>query len=574
MVAFRTDWDTVDHPRFDLWTTANASEITPGVVSPFTGQLLNRHDAPAMRSLVEGYPSLDGVDLPDPPVAILFGVFGGHLALNSGFTVAATSGLDPDLARRVLSAYAPDLDDPERFIVESDDDARATAVDRAERELGAAEVALPLRLEDLIAERRSEAAERITRLDPPAAWSRVQEITAQAMEEDLRRHWLMVIAANEHHTRLGDLLAAGGLDPSLAVDLTSGLGDLESSGPTMALHELAVLAREHPELGEVLRRGSTGAVLRVIEAPDGEAARRFSTAFTDFIRRWGYRCQGEVDPTHPDWEEQPGIPVSQIRSMIDLDDERAPDRRLAAAVERREQTEVATREALPDGLGAAFDDALARTRHVARLRDLSKATWAMSARRARAPYVALARGLVREGLLEREDDLRFCLLHEVDQLTRDTIPFGLSDRLARRRSQVDDASRHRLPSHWTGRPDMIAATEDDAVVDHLHGVGVSAGDGPVTGPARVVTSSELGPTRPLEDGAVLVAPFTDAPWTPLFIPAGAVVVERGGLHSRASTVAREFGVPCVVMVDDATRRINEGDTVTVDGSTGEITIDG
>jgi pyruvate,water dikinase len=76
----------------------------------------------------------------------------------------------------------------------------------------------------------------------------------------------------------------------------------------------------------------------------------------------------------------------------------------------------------------------------------------------------------------------------------------------------------------------------------------------------------------IEPGEVLVAPVTDAPWTPLFIPAAAVVVEMGGILSHAATVAREFGIPAVSGVKDATRIIKTGQKIRVDGNTGTVTI--
>ena len=574
MEGFRTSWDTLPHPRFDLWTTANASEITPGIVCPFTAQLLNRNDGPAMRRLVESYPSLSNVVIAEPPAANLFGVFGGRIALNSGFTVAAASGLDPEIGRAVLELYLPDGADTSRLIVEATDEELAASCEIADRERDEADVALQIRIDDLVAERRSDASERILALDPPAAWDRLLEIYAQATTEDLRRHWLMVIALNEYLTRLGGLLAVAGLDRGHAIGLTSGLGDLESPGPAIGLHALARLVREHPELSTAFREESVGTVLRIIESPDDEPSRKFSTAFTEFIQRWGYRCQGEIDPTNLDWEEQPGIPISQIRSMLDVDDECAPEPSIARSVARRERLEAEIRERLPDELTSAFDTALEAAQHFTRLRDRSKVAWAMAARRARAPYLALARGLVREGLLEREDDLRFCFLSEIEQLVGEAVPPGLSERLTHRRAQADEAAQHVLPSHWVGQPAIERLSEPVGETTCLLGIGVSPGDGPVTGPARVISSTELGLARAVQEGDVLVAPFTDAPWTPLFVPAGAIVVERGGMHSRAATVAREFGVPYVVMVDDATRRISDGETVTVDGGTGEVTVGG
>jgi pyruvate,water dikinase len=69
-----------------------------------------------------------------------------------------------------------------------------------------------------------------------------------------------------------------------------------------------------------------------------------------------------------------------------------------------------------------------------------------------------------------------------------------------------------------------------------------------------------------------VAPLTDPAWTPLFVPAGAVVVNVGALVSHAIIVSRELGIPCVVSVTDATDRIPDGAVITVDGSTGTVTV--
>jgi pyruvate,water dikinase len=76
----------------------------------------------------------------------------------------------------------------------------------------------------------------------------------------------------------------------------------------------------------------------------------------------------------------------------------------------------------------------------------------------------------------------------------------------------------------------------------------------------------------LQPGEILIAPFTDAAWTPLFIPAAGVVVETGGLLSHAAIVAREFGIPAVVAVKGATSVIQDGQTVTIDGAAGTVTL--
>ena len=92
--------------------------------------------------------------------------------------------------------------------------------------------------------------------------------------------------------------------------------------------------------------------------------------------------------------------------------------------------------------------------------------------------------------------------------------------------------------------------------------------GVARGPARIIT--DPGDPLALEPGDVLIAPQTDPSWTPLFIPAAAVVVDVGAMNSHAIIVSRELGIPCAVSVTDATRRIPDGAMVEVDGAAGTV----
>jgi len=112
----------------------------------------------------------------------------------------------------------------------------------------------------------------------------------------------------------------------------------------------------------------------------------------------------------------------------------------------------------------------------------------------------------------------------------------------------------------------LAAGEADA--DVLRGTPASAGQ--VVGCARVIlepTGARLGP------GEILVAPSTDPGWTPLFLTAGGLVMEMGGMMSHGAVVAREYGIPAVVGVAGATDHIASGQRLTVDGSAGTVTLE-
>ncbi len=122
------------------------------------------------------------------------------------------------------------------------------------------------------------------------------------------------------------------------------------------------------------------------------------------------------------------------------------------------------------------------------------------------------------------------------------------------------------PSTWNRRDARPVAVASEG--DELQGM--PGCPGVAQGRARVVLDS-YDPTA-LEPGDVLVAPITDPSWTPLFVPAAAVVVDVGAPLSHAIIVSRELGIPCVVSVTDGTRRIPDGALVEVNGDTGVVRI--
>ena len=120
-------------------------------------------------------------------------------------------------------------------------------------------------------------------------------------------------------------------------------------------------------------------------------------------------------------------------------------------------------------------------------------------------------------------------------------------------------------SEWTQKTNSVEPVQVGEIM-----TGLSGSPGEITGRARVVT--DPGDPRGLEQGEILVAPITDPAWTPLFIPAGGVVVDVGAPMSHSVIVSREFGIPCVVSVHQAAERIPDGALIQVDGNNGTVTI--
>ncbi|MFV0259855.1 MAG: PEP-utilizing enzyme [Acidimicrobiales bacterium] len=576
----RTDWDTEPNPTYDIWTSVNGSEIVPGVLSPFSATSFNRYDSLGLRELMSRYPGGDEVSLFDPPVGNFFGVVAGRLCLNNGFSVAATSMLDAEIAQAILQQFFTGATGGERFIVDATDDQRAAAYAEATRQREEAPAVLDGYRERLYAERDSDRSKQDRDLPLAAAVARYLELAEDNACELLNTHYVISVGAGEWQVRLAGVLAMAGLDPALVVGLCSGLGEVESSLPAIELYELAQLVRTHPTVEAALRSDLDATVARLAApSPDAEQGwAEVADAFRRFLRDFGYRGQGEADPTNPDWAEQPTFALSSIRSMLDVDPADSPRATITSAVAARRELESSTRDQIPAELQDAFDATLAQAQHFTRTRERSKAMWVIGARRARSPFLAISGRLAEAGTIAEADDARFLTLAEIEALAAGPdAPGALSadqvaETVARRRAQAAEAEQWELPDNWVGAPEL---TRREAVeqVDSLTGIGVSAGAGPVTGKARIIPSAQAGLAQDIEVGEILVAPFTDAPWTPLFIPAGAVVVETGGVISHAATVAREFAIPAVVMCKRATEIIHDGDIVTVDGAAGTVTID-
>jgi pyruvate,water dikinase len=178
----------------------------------------------------------------------------------------------------------------------------------------------------------------------------------------------------------------------------------------------------------------------------------------------------------------------------------------------------------------------------------------------------VGQALVDEGRIARADDVFFLDLAEA---RRGLAGEDLSARVEQRRADYGLELRRRhvprlLLSDGT-EPEAVGAVRpaDGALV------GSPASAGVVTARARVV----LDPVGAhLEPGEILVAPSTDPGWTPLFLTAGGLVMEMGGSNSHGAVVAREYGIPAVVGVPDATVRIATGHVITVDGAAGSVRV--
>lgn len=311
--------------------------------------------------------------------------------------------------------------------------------------------------------------------------------------------------------------------------------------------------------------------------PDELAARHLRGTLPDigmtaFLDEYGHRGVAEVDLGVPRWAEDPTPVFAALANYLRVTDPRQdPDRRFrsaAAAAETALEDLVARARRRRPVRGRVAGFLLRRARSLAGLREAGKFAGLYPLRETRRQLLLIGADLCGTGLLDQSDDIMFLTLDEVHSVVHQGV--DLRGVVAARRAVHRRELRRRsvpvaLLSDGTDVETVLPPTA--AGEGTLVGVGASAGR--VTGPARVVHDPA---TAHLEPGDVLVAATTDPGWTPLFLTAAALVTDTGAIMAHGPTVAREYGIPAVICVPDATRTITTGQLVTVDGGAGTVTL--
>ncbi|TWF79638.1 pyruvate,water dikinase [Pseudonocardia hierapolitana] len=382
---------------------------------------------------------------------------------------------------------------------------------------------------------------------------------------------LTVPAAGAGFVMLGaaQKIAGPDLDAAAVHDVLRSLPHNSTTEMDLRLWTLARKLRGDPVSAAVLR-----------DVPPDELARRYrdgvlppalESGLAAFLLRYGHRAVAEIDIGMPRWSEDPTHVLGVLANYLRLDDRSlAPDvvfARGAEAADAAAAAVVARVRARSRLRAVAVRFALGRMRGLAGLREEHKDYLIRIFAHARALLTAVGAELATRGLLDRPEDVFFVDLTEARAALAGA---DLRDTVAARRAEYDrELRRRRIP-----RVLLSDGTEPEAVArpgtaEEGALTGTAASAGTVTAPARVV----LDPVGAhLEPGEILVAPSTDPGWTPLFLTAGGLVMEMGGPNSHGAVVAREYGIPAVVGVADATTRIETGDEVTVDGAAGVVRV--
>lgn len=565
-------WDSEPNPRYNFHTTGNVEEIVPGVVKPLIADYLRRMDAAGVRELHQRVGVEDLVHAFDPPVANFLAVFGGRMALNLGWANALISTWQTTDEGSGLM---------DQFITTSEADIRSGGAADRER---AKEVhrrvhssfwpqcaaAIDRNNERVAAAGRKLSETDITTLSPAALWHRVESlITLQG--HMYANHIGVSGAAGEYASLTARMLLeelGDSFEDTMVAGLTTGLGEIESARPGFELWKLGRFVAAKPTLLQGFRTLDAAALVEALTRPADNDWHTFARAFTGFLATYGFRGQQEADISVESWAENPAFVLSVIRTNAEAPPSRDPALFSGAARDARRQLEERLAASVSRSRRREFLRTAGLAQHYARNRERTKACWVRSMRLGRPLLLQLAHRAVLAGSVAQPDDVFFLTLAEVEAFATSS-GHDWRPAVAARKAEAAAMSELALPALFEAPPVMEPAAAQTTWND-LAGLGVSGGN--ASGPARIVRSAAAAIEAGLRPGEVLVAPFTDAAWTPLFVTAAAVVVETGGLLSHAAIVAREFGIPAVVSVKGATSIIRDGQMVSVDGRTGAVTV--
>lgn len=567
--------------RFPIYTRGNAGEVYPLVYRPLSFSIAQEAGERAMRrailrsglvrpSELEGIPMSTGIGS---------GVFGGYAYLNLS--------IQRLIAARVPGGSATDAD--ESFLGVGDPPPH-TPLD-GERNLRASVAGLryvwrltgTTEVPELDRDERDIENYLASLVDPATASD--AELSGATTDDLVERfsvwfetHLAVSFAAGALMSLLTQLCESFFDDATLATRLMSGLGDIDSAAPSHGMWSLGRRIASSVTLTSIFDGGVSGALGRLHDAAESgdDGAARFVDEFDEFTAEFGSRGPNEWDTAFDTWETDPELALVLIDRMRLTDESHAPDAQHERLQAERMELEAGAFERLAGRRNAPKRRMLKRVLRSARLhmqsRERAKTTIVKAIHGARLSAQELDRRLIERSGGER-GDLWYLVADELDAYAAD--PSSFIDTISERR-EMHDRLAERIPPFYFDREmppleqwELRTATREQVAVGEVI-TGLPGCAGIARGRARIVTNP--GDPRGLEPGDVLVAPLTDPSWTPLFVPADAVVVDVGAPMSHAVIVSRELGIPCAISVLDATRRIPDGALIEVDGAAGTVTI--
>ena len=361
---------------------------------------------------------------------------------------------------------------------------------------------------------------------------------------------------------LGEKNVADTLSQSVPNNITAEMG--------LALLDVADVIRPYPEVIEYLQQVKDDNFLDELLKFDGGQETR--DAIYAYLNKYGMRCVGEIDITKPRWSEKPATLVPIILSNIKNFEPHASKRKFEQGRQealKKEQELLERLQQLPDGEQKAKETKrmISLVRNFIGYREYPKYGMINRYFVYKQALLKEAEQLVQANVIHEKEDIYYLTFEELREVVRtNKLDYQI---ISKRKDEYKLYEKLTPPRVITSDGEIIAGEYKRENLPAEAIVGLPVSSGVIEGRARVILNME---DADLEDGDILVTAFTDPSWTPLFVSIKGLVTEVGGLMTHGAVIAREYGLPAVVGVENATKLIKDGQRIRVHGTEGYVEI--
>ncbi|PEE33787.1 phosphoenolpyruvate synthase [Bacillus cereus] len=361
---------------------------------------------------------------------------------------------------------------------------------------------------------------------------------------------------------LGEKNAADTLSQSVQNNITSEMG--------LALMDVADVIRPYEEVIAYLQHvENEGFLDELVQFKGGEKARE---AIDAFLNKYGMRCSGEIDITKTRWSEKPTTIIPMILNNIRDFEYGASKRKFEEGLQEalKKEEELVDRLQHLSGGKQKVEETKRMIRNIRNFigyREYPKYGMINRYFIYKQALLKEAEQLVQSGVIHEVDDIYYLTFEEFHEVIRtNKLNYEL---IHKQKNDYKLYEKLTPPRIMTSDGEIITGKykRENLPADAIAGLPVSSGV--VEGRARVILNME---DANLEEGDILVTAFTDPGWTPLFVSIKGLVTEVGGLMTHGAVIAREYGLPAVVGVENATKLIKDGQRIRVHGTEGYIEV--
>ncbi|HEU5377767.1 MAG TPA: phosphoenolpyruvate synthase [Ktedonobacteraceae bacterium] len=361
---------------------------------------------------------------------------------------------------------------------------------------------------------------------------------------------------------LGEKNVADTLSQSVPNNITSEMG--------LALLDVADVIRPYPEVIEYLQQVKDDTFLdKLVKFKGGQESRG---AINAYLNKYGMRCAGEIDITRTRWSEKPATLVPMILSNIKNFEPGESRRRFEQGRQealKKEQELLDRLKRLSDGEQKARETKrmISLIRNFIGYREYPKYSMVHRYFVYKQALLKEAEQLVQAKVLHEKEDISYLTFQDLGEVIRThNLDYQL---IGKRKDEYKFYEKLTPPRVITSDGEIIAGKYKREKLPAEAIVGLPVSSGVIEGRARVILHME---DADLEEGDILVTSFTDPSWTPLFVSIKGLVTEVGGLMTHGAVIAREYGLPAVIGVESATKRIKDGQRIRVHGTEGYVEI--